>query len=115
MSQPTPPPQDKKEKEVEQEEKKSPAPESQKDDNTSQKSDNKKEPARQDDQAKCNVYVAGLPKRATEDTLRKTFSRFGSIKSVTIIRDHETNQSRRFAYVLYAEEEAAAQAIKELD
>jgi RNA recognition motif-containing protein len=61
------------------------------------------------------VYVAGLPKRATEDTLRKSFSRFGSIKSVTIIRDHETNQSRRFAYVLYSEEEAAAQAIKELD
>lgn len=61
------------------------------------------------------MYVAGLPKRATEDTLRKSFSRFGSIKSVTIIRDHETNQSRRFAYVLYSEEEAAAQAIKELD
>ena len=28
----------------------------------------------------CNVYIAGIPKRATEDTLRKVFSKFGSIQ-----------------------------------
>ena len=36
----------------------------------------------------CNVYIAGIPRRANEDTLRKVFSQYGSIQSVNVIKDH---------------------------
>lgn len=60
----------------------------------------------------CNIYVAGIPKRTTEDTLRKHFSRFGSILNVHIIKDHNTKMPRGFAYILYREGKDANEAIK---
>lgn len=35
----------------------------------------------------CNVYIAGLPRRVTEDVIRKEFSRFGTIQHVNLVRD----------------------------
>ena len=63
----------------------------------------------------CNVYVAGIPKRATEDTLRKVFSKFGSIQQVNIIKDHQTKVPRGFAYILYSQAKEANAAIAEMD
>jgi RNA recognition motif-containing protein len=60
----------------------------------------------------CNVYVAGLPKRATEDLIRKEFSRFGTIQHVNLVRDMDTNLSKCFAYVMYATGVAANEAIR---
>lgn len=63
----------------------------------------------------CNVYVAGLPKRATEDMIRKEFSRFGSIQHVNLVRDLETNLSKCFAYVMFGSGVAANDAIRNLN
>jgi len=56
--------------------------------------------------------VAGLPKRATEDLIRKEFSRFGTIQHVNLVRDMDTNLSKCFAYVMYATGAAANEAIR---
>jgi RNA recognition motif-containing protein len=62
-----------------------------------------------------NVYVAGIPGKCTEDNLRKIFSKFGSIVSVNVIKDHQTGNSRRFAYLKFAKGEDAQAAIAEMD
>lgn len=66
-------------------------------------------------QNNCNVYIAGIPRRANEDTLRKQFSAYGSIKSVNVIKDHQTGNSRGFAYIRFARQEDANKAIEEMD
>ena len=63
----------------------------------------------------CNLYVAGIPKRTTEDSLRKIFSRFGTILNICIIKDFNTRVPRGFAYVLFKSGKEANQAIKEMD
>lgn len=63
----------------------------------------------------CNIYVAGIPRRTTEDQLRKHFSKFGSILNVHIIKDHNTKISRGFAYILYKSGREANDAIKHTD
>lgn len=54
-----------------------------------------------DPEKNCNIYVAGIPKRTTEDSLRKVFSRFGSILNVHVIKDNVTKVPRGFAYLLF--------------
>ena len=60
----------------------------------------------------CNIYVAGIPKTATEDKLRKLFSQFGSILHVSVIKDYETKQPRGFAYILFKSGKEANLAIE---
>ena len=59
----------------------------------------------------CNIYVAGLPRRTTEDALRKIFSQFGSILNVHIIKDFITKLPRGFAYILFKNGKEANTAI----
>ena len=63
----------------------------------------------------CNIYVAGIPKRTSEDSLRKVFSRFGSILNVHVIRDPVTKVPRGFAYLLFKSGHEANAAIREMD
>jgi RNA recognition motif-containing protein len=46
-----------------------------------------------------NIYIGNLATDVTEDDLKELFSTSGDIKSVKIIKDFETNQSRGFAFV----------------
>ena len=61
---------------------------------------------------RCNLYIAGIPKHSTEDMLRKAFSPFGSIKSVNIIKDRNTNQQKGFAYIMFSQAKEADEAIE---
>ena len=63
----------------------------------------------------CNIYVAGIPKRTTEDAIRKVFSQFGSILNVHIIKDHYTRTPRGFAYILFKSSKEANTAILEMN
>ena len=64
---------------------------------------------------RCNLYIAGIPKHSTEDMLRKAFSPFGSIKSVNIIKDRNTNQQKGFAYIMFSQAKEADEAIEKMD
>lgn len=59
----------------------------------------------------CNVYVAGIPRSATEETIKGKFGQFGEIKKVSIVRDHQTGNSRGFCYVVFTKSEEAQAAI----
>jgi RNA recognition motif-containing protein len=45
-----------------------------------------------------NIYVGNLPFTATEDEIRQAFAAYGTVSSVSIIKDRETGQSRGFAF-----------------
>ena len=46
-----------------------------------------------------NIYVGNLSFDATESDLENTFSEYGDVKSVNIIKDRETGRSRGFGFV----------------
>ena len=50
----------------------------------------------------CKVFVGEIPIGVTEEQITPIFSSFGEVKSVTISRDPETNESRGFGYVVFA-------------
>ena len=62
-----------------------------------------------------NIYVGNLSRQADETVLRTLFSEFGEIKSVKIIKDNLSGESRGFAFVEMPDNVAGNQAIKALD
>lgn len=61
-----------------------------------------------------NIYVANIPYVVSEDMLRELFEEHGSVDSVKIVLDRETNRSRGFGFVEMPDE-AAQNAIDGLD
>lgn len=57
------------------------------------------------------IYVGNLSYQTTEESLQNAFSGFGTVKSVAIIRDHETGQSRGFGFVEMDNDQEAAAAM----
>jgi RNA recognition motif-containing protein len=62
-----------------------------------------------------NIYVGNLPYGISEDELKNTFSKFGSVTSVKIIMDKMTGRSKGFAFVEMANNSDGNQAIKSLN
>ena len=46
-----------------------------------------------------NIYVGNLASETSEDTLNQAFSAFGQVKSVSIVRDGATGESRGFGFI----------------
>ncbi len=66
------------------------------------------------------IFVGGLSYETTENTLRETFSQFGTVESATIIVDKISGRSKGFGFVEMSSEEEAQKAVemfngKELD
>ncbi|CAN6211256.1 unnamed protein product [Urochloa humidicola] len=49
----------------------------------------------------CTVFVGRLSRQTDDDTLRKAMSRYGSVKSMRLVRDIVTGASRGYAFVEY--------------
>lgn len=62
-----------------------------------------------------NIYVGNLSRQAGESELRELFAQFGDIKSVKIIKDQFSGESRGFAFVDMPDTSSANQAINALD
>lgn len=62
-----------------------------------------------------NIYVGNLSRQAVETDLRTLFSEFGEVKSIKIIKDNLSGESRGFAFVEMPNREEAIKAIRELD
>ena len=62
-----------------------------------------------------SIYVGNLAHEASEDELRQVFSEFGTVSSVSIIKDRETGRPRGFAFVEMPDGAQAAEAIKGLN
>jgi len=62
-----------------------------------------------------NIYVGNLPFTASEDEIRQAFAAYGTVANVSIIKDHETGQSRGFAFVEMPNNEEGTAAITKLN
>ena len=62
-----------------------------------------------------NLFVGNLSYDTTEDTLRKMFDEFGQTESVRLVSDRYTGRSRGFAFVEMSTEQAAEEAISEMN
>jgi cold-inducible RNA-binding protein len=62
-----------------------------------------------------NIYVGNLPFTASEDDIRQAFGAYGTVAAVSIIKDHETGQSRGFAFVEMPNGEEGQAAINNLN
>jgi len=61
------------------------------------------------------LFVGGLNWKTSDDGLRSAFERFGEITEAKVITDRETGRSRGFGFVTFAEEEAANNAINDMN
>lgn len=60
------------------------------------------------------VFVGGLDKDATEDDLRKVFSRVGEVTEVRLMMNPQTKKNKGFAFLRFATVEQAKRAVTEL-
>lgn len=61
------------------------------------------------------IYVGNLPYSADNAQLSQMFSAYGDVVEVRVITDRDSGQSKGFAFVEMGTEEAARQAIAELN
>jgi cold-inducible RNA-binding protein len=61
------------------------------------------------------IFIKGLPLQVGEAELKEVFGDFGQVKSLTIIKDRETSQSRGFGFVEMPNEAEAKEAIKNMN
>lgn len=61
------------------------------------------------------IYVGNLAYRTTEDGIRSAFEPYGTVNSVDIIIDRQTNQSKGFGFVEMPNDDEAQRAIEGLD
>jgi RNA recognition motif-containing protein len=57
------------------------------------------------------LYVGNLSYTTTEDDLRALFSQAGTVASVALIKDRDTNRSKGFAFVEMSNQAEAQKAI----
>ena len=64
-----------------------------------------------------NIYVGNISLETTEDELRREFTEFGEVKSVTIMNDKYigSGQTRGYGYVEMASKSEGAAAIANLE
>jgi cold-inducible RNA-binding protein len=62
-----------------------------------------------------NIFVGNLNFRATEESLRALFERYGVVNSARIMTDRDTGRSRGFGFVEMANDSEADQAITGLN
>jgi cold-inducible RNA-binding protein len=61
------------------------------------------------------LYVGNLAFHATEDLITKHFAECGEVKSVSLMLDRQTGQSRGFAFVEMADSAGAQKALSDLN
>ncbi|OVA08273.1 RNA recognition motif domain [Macleaya cordata] len=51
------------------------------------------------------IFVGGVPSTVTEDEFKNFFSKYGTVVDNQIIRDHATNRSRGFGFIIFDSEQ----------
>ncbi|MDA3898746.1 MAG: RNA-binding protein [Desulfobacteraceae bacterium] len=62
-----------------------------------------------------NMYIGNLAYNVTEEDLTEAFSEFGTIETVSIIKDRFSGQSKGFGFVDMPDNSEADKAIKALN
>jgi len=62
-----------------------------------------------------NIFARNLDPTTTEAQLKEMFAAYGSVETVTIVKDRDTKQPRGFAFVEMTNNAEAQAAIKSLN
>ncbi len=57
------------------------------------------------------IYVGNLSYQTTEENLQTAFAAFGTVGSVSIVRDRHTSESRGFGFIEMDDDKEASEAI----
>lgn len=63
----------------------------------------------------CRLYVGNLPYSIDDAGLRDLFSKFGEVVDVKVIIDFQSNRSKGFGFVTFADKSAGDKAVSEMD
>uniref|UniRef100_A0ACD5YIV2 Uncharacterized protein n=3 Tax=Avena sativa TaxID=4498 RepID=A0ACD5YIV2_AVESA len=61
------------------------------------------------------IFVSRLSFYTTEEEFKNTFSPFGAIEEVRLVRDNQTGRPKGFGFVKYSSQAAAEKAVKAMD
>ena len=61
------------------------------------------------------LYVGNLSYNVTNSSLEELFAQYGSVKSAQVIQDRDTQRSKGFGFVEMSDDNAAREAIKNLN
>ena len=61
--------------------------------------------------SQAKIYVGNLSYSTTQDDLEDKFSQFGEIAEVKLITDFQTGRSKGFAFITFAEDSSAQEAV----
>ena len=61
------------------------------------------------------VFVGNLSGETTKEDLRHAFENFGQVRSITIVRDDTSGESRGFAFVIMPSVNEATNAIEKMN
>ena len=64
---------------------------------------------------KLNIYIGNLARDVTEEDLRETFSAYGKITDVKVIKDRDSGEPKGFGFVEMPTDSEARSAIKNLN
>lgn len=64
---------------------------------------------------KTNLFIGSLAYATTDDSLREFFEQIGEVERASVAKDRDTNRSRGFGFVTFADEANNQKAIDELD
>ncbi len=62
-----------------------------------------------------DIYVGNLPYETDDSVVKTAFEEYGTVDSVKIVIDRETNRSKGFGFVSMSDDESARKAINELN
>lgn len=62
-----------------------------------------------------NIYVRNLDRTTTEAQLRDLFAAYGSVETVTLVKDRDTDEPRGFAFVEMTDAARGKAAIESLN
>jgi cold-inducible RNA-binding protein len=62
-----------------------------------------------------NIFVRNLDATTTETQLKDLFATYGSVETITIVKDRDTNRPRGFAFVEMPDAAEAKAAIESLN
>jgi len=62
-----------------------------------------------------DLFIKGINYEATEDDLKDTFNKYGTISSCKILKDKETQKSKGCGFVKFADKKSAVRALNDAD
>lgn len=62
-----------------------------------------------------NIFVANVSFRLQSEDLKQLFQEYGEVESAKIVMDRDTGRSKGYGFVEMSDDEAAMQAISELN